>query len=191
MSFVLRIVNDPARYESLDSSAWCAKRAVAFLLSVLPITFVWSRFHFFCSRFLMNERWICERLPWRRKFTNSFLSLVRPCEMMRWRMILSPDKNDVNMSEKLEKNKTDCEWMTENDVKWPNVESDEIRKKKKKICHEGTSYSLVTDKKSPGSSNVEYLYFQIYTHNTRTYNTMTDEVMDSEMSEWVWAWWRW
>lgn len=37
------------------------------------------------------------------------LSLVRPCEMMRWRMILSPDENDVNMSEKFEKNKTDCE----------------------------------------------------------------------------------
>lgn len=72
-----------------------------------------------------------------------------------------------------------------NDVKWPNVESDEIRKKK---CHEGTSYSLVTDRKSPGSSNVEYLYFQIYTHNTGIYNTMADEVMDTEMSEWVWAW---
>lgn len=42
-------------------------------------------------------------------FTDSSLSLVRPCEMMRWRMILSPDENDVNMSEKFEKNKTDCE----------------------------------------------------------------------------------
>lgn len=39
----------------------------------------------------------------------SSLSLVRPCEMMRWCMILSPDENDVNMSEKFEKNKTDCE----------------------------------------------------------------------------------
>lgn len=49
--------------------------------------------------------------------------------------------------------------------------------------------SLVTiDSESPGSNNVEYLYFQIYTHNTGIHNTMTDEVMDAEMSEWVWTW---
>lgn len=47
--------------------------------------------------------------------------------------------------------------------------------------------SLVTIDRNPGSNNVEYLYFQIYTHNTGIYNTMTDEVMDAEMSEWIWV----
>lgn len=49
--------------------------------------------------------------------------------------------------------------------------------------------SLTVDRNLPVQNNVEYLYFQIYTHNTGIYNTMTDEVMDAEMSEW--AWWQW
>lgn len=55
----------------------------------------------------------------------------------------------------------------------------------KKESVTSTTYSLVTVKSSRFSSNVEYLYFQIYTHNTGIYNTMADEVMGTEMSEWV------
>lgn len=185
MSFVLRIVNDPARYESLDPSALVRQAGgcfFAFRFFRLLSSGVVSIFFGF---WWMNDESVIDSLDDDNLLIP--LSLVRPCEMMRWRMILSPDENDVNMSEKLEKNKTDCEWMTE--MMWNGRTLRAMRLEKKCVTRGHRTRSWLI--KSPGSSNVEYLYFQIYTHNTGTYNTMADEVMDTEMSEWVWAWWRW
>lgn len=68
--------------------------------------------------------------------------------------------------------------MTENDVNM--TESERLEKWSRGFISIRASWQ-----RSPGSRNVEYLYFQIYTHNTGIHNTMTDEVMDAEMSEWV------
>lgn len=76
--------------------------------------------------------------------------------------------------------------MTENDVKNDRMLR-AIRKNKSRALFR----SWLLTEKFPDSNNVEYLYFQIYTHNTGIYNTMTDEVMDAEMNKWVWTWWRW
>jgi len=51
--------------------------------------------------------------------------------------------------------------------------------------------SLVTIENLPVQITLSIYTFK-YTHTTQgIYNTMTDEVMDAEMSEWVWTWWRW
>lgn len=60
--------------------------------------------------------------------------------------------------------------------KWPN----ELTKRLEKVM---SIVSLVTiDRNLPVQNNVEYLYFQIYTHNTGIYNTMT------EMRWWMLKW---
>lgn len=77
--------------------------------------------------------------------------------------------------------------MTENDVKMTKNWERMIKK-----SHEDYFVTIIDGNLAIQITLSIYTFKYTHTTHTRIYNTMTmDEVMDTEMSEWIWTWWRW
>lgn len=78
--------------------------------------------------------------------------------------------------------------MIENDVKMTKNWERMIKQKSRELFH---SWLLLMEIAIQITLSI-YTFKYTHTTHTRIYNTMTmDEVMDTEMSEWIWTWWRW